>query len=381
MGELFGIIPREDDHFEIDPLIPSTWKYFIAEDITYHNQNITVLFDSDGTKYKVGSGMKVYLNGKLAANQTHIGKMVVPIPPVTGMNENEKRLENYAANVKRQGYPKPSASFTHHTTSLWQAIDGRIFYDYLPSNRWYNYDSKNDSDWFAVDFGRAKTVNKVSIYVYDDVVTKEGTTECPTKMVVQYHDGSDWKDAQNQVSHPAHCSGNDLNEISFHAVKTREIRVVFTRNTAKNYYVGITELEVWAEWPQTPHPNIYEAEDGIITDALMETSATASGNSFVGLIDKKTSNVEMSGIHSKTSGNFKIKVFYANANSTDAKQIVAVNNLHTVVVTYPPTKLGWGHFDEHNFAEVTVPFLKGRNVLIFHHDIGFAELDKIEVVV
>ncbi len=381
MGELFGIIPREDDHFEIDPLIPSTWKYFIAEDITYHNQNITVLFDSDGTKYKVGSGMKVYVNGKLAANQTHIGKMVVPIPTVTGMNENENRLENYAANVKRQGYPKPSASFTHHTTSLWQAIDGRIFYDYLPSNRWYNYDSKNDSDWFAVDFGRAKTVNKVSIYVYDDVVTKEGTTECPTKMVVQYHDGSDWKDAQNQVSHPAHCSGNDLNEISFNAVKTREIRVVFTRNTAKNYYVGITELEVWAEWPQTLHPNIYEAEDGIITDALMETSATASGNSFVGLIDKKSSNVEMSGIHSKTSGNLKIKVFYANANSTDAKQIVAVNNLHTVTITYPPTKLGWGHFDEHNFAEVTVPLLKGRNVLIFHHDIGFAELDKIEVVV
>ncbi len=47
--------------------------------------------------------------------------------------------------------------------------------------------------------------------------------------------------------------------------------------------------------------------------------------------------MEFSSIHSKTSGNFKIKAFYSLGNATDAKQRIEVNNLHTVSATYPPT--------------------------------------------
>jgi len=346
----------------------------------YHGHNITVLYDHDGTKYKVGSGMKIYVNGKVAASQQNIGKMSVPIPRAIVPMESYKKLENYAANVKRQGYPKPSASFTHASASLWQAIDGRIFYDYIPSNRWFNFESKNDDDWFAVDFGRAKTVNSVSIYIYDDVITKEGKTECPTKMNVQYHDSNVWKDAQNQVFSPPQCAGNDINKITFNAVKTQQIRVVFTRNKAKDYYVGITEFEVWAEWPQTPSANVYEAEDGVITDALMELSANASGNSYVGLIDKSSSSVEFSGIHSETSGNYKLRAYYANGSPTESIQIIQINNLHNVTIKYPRTKSNWGYFNESNFAEIDVPLLRGNNVLIFHHSIGYADLDKINII-
>jgi len=381
LSELIGIIPRSDDNFEVDPIIPSSWKYFIAENILYHGHNITVLYDQDGTRYKEGSGMKVYVNGKVAASQANVGKMIVPVPHPIIPNENYKRIENYAANLKSTGYPKPSASSTHATTSIWQAIDGRIIYDYVPSNRWYDYDSKNDNDWFAVDFGRAKTVNTVSLYIYDDVITKQGVTECPTKMNVQYHDGTDWKDVQNQVFDPVICSGNDRNVINFKAVNTRQIRVVFTRNKAKNYYVGITEFEVWGEWPQTSSPNTYEAEDAIIHDALVESSTTASGHSYVGMIDKPSSIVEFSGIYSESAGTYTLRIHYANANSTDSKQRIHVNyHLFDNVVKYPLSKHGWGHFDDQTFVEIKVPLLRGNNVIYFYHSVGFAELDKIQVI-
>jgi len=271
---------------------------------------------------------------------------------------------------------------TSSYTSPWQAIDGRIYYDFTPSNRWFDFDSKHDEDWYGVDFGREKTVNSVSIYVYDDEIPNKGRTECPTKMNVQYHDGKDWVDAHSQVSTPAKCAPNDVNQISFTAVKTKQIRVIFTRNKASVHdsYVGITEFEVWAEWPQTPSPNIYEVEDGVISDALLEASDTASGKSFVGGIDKKTSNVELTGIYAAKAGNVKIKIYYANAGTTPASQILLVNNLHTITVQYPSTKSGSGHFNDETFVEITVPLLRGNNVLIFEHSVSFAELDKIELV-
>ena len=149
--------------------------------------------------------MKVYVNGKLAANQTNIGKMVVPIPKPIIPTKEVKRIENYAANVKRQGYPIPSASFTDPTSFVWQAVDGRIFYDNIPSNRWSNWESEHDEDWFAVDFGREITVNSVSLYIFSNVVTGIGAVDCPTKMNVQYYNGIDWKDAENQTAIPANC--------------------------------------------------------------------------------------------------------------------------------------------------------------------------------
>ena len=112
-----------------------------------------------------------------------------------------------------------------------QAIDGRIFYDNIPFNRWSNTGSKSESDWFAVDFGRNKTFDSITLYVYSDVVTIEGRIDCPNKMVVQYMtEDKEWKDVVNQLSVPSKFSPNDVNRISFTPVKTSQLRVVFTRN-------------------------------------------------------------------------------------------------------------------------------------------------------
>ena len=260
-------------------------------------------------------------------------------------------------------------------------MDGRIFYDAVPSNRWSNFGSKHETDWFAVDFGRQKTFDSLNLYVFSDVVTHEGRTGCPTKMVVQYfNEKSEWKDAAKQVSVPSKCAPNDLNRITFSPIKTSQLRVVFTRDTAKDHYVGITELEAWAPFPQTLSPNIYEVEDGLITNAQLERSDSASGHAYVGAIDKKDSNVELSGIYASKSGDYKLRVFYANAESQSSSHNLLVNNLHSITVTYPSTPSGWGHFSDKAFVEVTVPLLYGNNVLQFTHNLSSTELDKIQVI-
>ncbi len=72
----------------------------------------------------------------------------------------------------------PSASFSSATdSSVWQAVDGRIFYDFIPSNRWSNYGNNiGSTDFFTVDLGpgRVRTLDQVKLYVYSDYVHDEG---------------------------------------------------------------------------------------------------------------------------------------------------------------------------------------------------------------
>ena len=111
----------------------------------------------------------------------------------------------------------------------------------------------------------------------------------------------------------------------------------------------------------------------------MESSQTASGLSYVGRIDSQNSNVQISGVYVPKKANYKLRVFYANAGDKSSHRLL-VNNLHTVVVSYPKTSAGWGQFSDETFVETTVPLLAGNNVLRFAHDSNYAELDKIEII-
>ena len=51
--------------------------YTDPENVPYHGHDITVLYDEDGSKYKVGTGFKVYVNGKLSVSEDSVGKIVV----------------------------------------------------------------------------------------------------------------------------------------------------------------------------------------------------------------------------------------------------------------------------------------------------------------
>jgi hypothetical protein len=56
---LVGLRPRADNTIEVNPLVP--------ENVSYHGKLVTIVWDKDGTKYKKGKGLSVWVNGKKVA--------------------------------------------------------------------------------------------------------------------------------------------------------------------------------------------------------------------------------------------------------------------------------------------------------------------------
>ena len=73
---LVGLRPRADNIIEINPLIPeSKWNWFCLDKVLYHGNMLTVIWDKDGTKYKKGKGLSVWVNGKKITSSPTLQKI------------------------------------------------------------------------------------------------------------------------------------------------------------------------------------------------------------------------------------------------------------------------------------------------------------------
>ncbi len=76
---LCGLRPRADQTLEVNPLLPNDkWSYFCLDNVLYHGHVITIVWDSDGSRYHVGKGLRVYVDGQLKGCRDTIGKLVIP---------------------------------------------------------------------------------------------------------------------------------------------------------------------------------------------------------------------------------------------------------------------------------------------------------------
>lgn len=149
---------------------------------------------------------------------------------------------NIAYNPGNRPFPKATASYADRFGGKpMSAIDGKTNFLPSPTNRWTSYESPNATDWFEVDFGEAKSFSRVELGLYDD----RGGVQPPTRFVVQYWDGSAWKDVDDAKATPEKPTGSVFNEVRFRPVKATKLRIVFTH--AGKARSGMTELFVWAE--------------------------------------------------------------------------------------------------------------------------------------
>ena len=73
---LVGLRPRADNIIEVNPLVPQDqWNWFCLDNVIYHKKNVTIIWDKDGTKYKRGSGLSVWVNGKKVASSAKLEKL------------------------------------------------------------------------------------------------------------------------------------------------------------------------------------------------------------------------------------------------------------------------------------------------------------------
>jgi len=74
---LVGLRPRADNQIEVNPLLPQNkWKWFCLDNILYHGQILTIIWDQDGKKYKKGKGLSVWANGNKIAAALQLTKVV-----------------------------------------------------------------------------------------------------------------------------------------------------------------------------------------------------------------------------------------------------------------------------------------------------------------
>ena len=252
---LLGLRPQSDNTLQIKPLVPTSWDHFALENVPYHGHNVTVLYDASGSHYGQGTGLKVYVDGAQVASQAGIGNLTVNVGGTIAAPVNT--LVNIAVNsAQSTSGPQPIQSYNAAGTadSPWHPIDGRISFHDAPNTRWTSYGSANASDWYGVNFQRSASVNDVRLYFYDD----GGGVQVPTSYDLQYWNGSGWVTVPGQTRPQGSAQPNGLNDITFSAITTSQLRVVAPNRGGGNGW-GLAEFEVWSgsggggggTWPAT----------------------------------------------------------------------------------------------------------------------------------
>ena len=234
---LCGIRPSASDTLIINPLVDSSITYFYLDDVRYHGHKLSVLYDKNGTKYNSGKGITVFIDEKKIGLRKKEDKYYVVIDkPIK--TPTSKRAENFALNIARKKYPSPSASVNSVPDSLYQAIDGRVWYFPEITNRWTTQGSTSKNDWFEIGFGMLKELSSIKLYPFTD----NKTFEIPDDITIEYQIKQDWAPVKIK-STGLKLIGNTSNTISFeNKVFAEKIRVTFKHNSSQ---VAISEIECY----------------------------------------------------------------------------------------------------------------------------------------
>ena len=91
---LIGIRPQEGDQLIVNPLVPQdTWDYFCLDNVSYKGHKISVVYDKDGSRYNVGQGFKVFVDGIVKGESPTVEKMIINL----GTSTSIKEVSNKAA--------------------------------------------------------------------------------------------------------------------------------------------------------------------------------------------------------------------------------------------------------------------------------------------
>jgi hypothetical protein len=235
---LCGIRPSESDTLDINPLVDNSISYFVIDGVLYHGHQLTVMYDRDGSKYKLGRGLKVFVDGKRKTVQQTKGRYQVVIDRPVKKNLPDQPA-NYALNIQHKSYPLPSASINATPdTALFQANDGRIWYFPEITNRWTTKGSTSVSDWYAIDFGEAHELTMVKLYLVAD----DKTFGIPDNITIEYQKAGKWVPVKMDEHKILKLVGNTVNVIPFDKINTGKIRVNFRHS---KFQVAITEVECY----------------------------------------------------------------------------------------------------------------------------------------
>jgi predicted GH43/DUF377 family glycosyl hydrolase len=82
---LAGLRPRLDQWLEVNPLVPEGGlEYFCLDGIRYHDRDVTILYDRNGTRYGKGAGLHLYVDGREVGSRKDLGWLRAKLPATAG---------------------------------------------------------------------------------------------------------------------------------------------------------------------------------------------------------------------------------------------------------------------------------------------------------
>jgi hypothetical protein len=235
---LVGIRPREDDILEINPLVPDNpadpgyLRFFALVDVPYHGHLIGVVWDVDGTRYHLGAGLHVLVDGKVAASAPKLTR-IAGLPLIHRDAAPPARPIDLAMNLVPTAYPRGNASTNATVDSLHPALDGRIWFFPEAANGW-STEGAQGPQWFSVDFGHEQTVAAAELAFYAD----GKSFAAPAAVKLQVLKDKRWVD----VAAPRTIA-NGIAKAAWTPVTARQIRVRF--QVPKGKSVRLVELKVF----------------------------------------------------------------------------------------------------------------------------------------
>lgn len=234
---LCGLRPAEGNTLTLNPLIDNSISYFCLDELMYHGHRLSIVYDKNGTKYNLGKGLMVFVDGKKTDLVYTNGKYELNTGDAV-VAEIKKAPVNVALNIRYTGFPAPSSSINHSPDSLYKAIDGRTWYFPEIINRWSTAGSVKSTDWFQIDFEKNTDLSSVKMYLFTD----GNTFDVPDKFTIEYKSGADWMPVKVMETMPAVTTGNTVNTVSFEKINTAALRVNFYHPDKQ---VALVELECY----------------------------------------------------------------------------------------------------------------------------------------
>ncbi|MFC0527482.1 discoidin domain-containing protein [Phytohabitans kaempferiae] len=320
--DMAGLQPRSDDKIELWP-IKFGYEHFMVNNLRYHGQDVTIVWDPDGSEYGLGAGYSLFLNGEKKVTTDKLGKLTfdpktnqvqvedgltvtftatttTDFPSAVDTPIEDDRVVDYlktagidltedapnlakgasvTSSFTQQGvrptpwrqfhtpgwnstsmnYTPGAISVTERPVSLAAVNDG------VTANEpyWGNYGTTDKNGYVELDLGSAKSFDNVKVTFVSD--RQSGGYREPARWWVQVPDGNGgWREVPGQFKNPTVTSAK-FNEALFNAVTSDKVRIAFTNNPT--FYTAIAEIQVFASGRDAPPvsnqaPVVTAARDG-----------------------------------------------------------------------------------------------------------------------
>jgi len=245
LSGLIGIRPRADQVLEIDPLLPAGGAngerpigYFALEGLRYHGHDVSVIYDSDGSRYHIGRGLSVFVEGERVSGPGPLQRVRIPLGRRVAPVKAVRRVD-LAVNPGVLHGPVATAS-SGSAASIAEAIDGRLWFFPEIANGW-SPSSDGAESWYAIDFGQSRMIGSVELYFFAD----GKAFQMPSEARLQYRTSTGWQDVHGQTSGPGGLVANGETRVMFPHFRAQELRLVLT-NPSAPAVPRLVEIEAFA---------------------------------------------------------------------------------------------------------------------------------------